>query len=57
MKKQKDFQNGLDLIVKDIKSQQYIRYAIWLLVAYQVFFTVLVLIAIHSLWVAVFNII
>lgn len=38
------------------KQKDYTRLAIWLLVAYQVFFTTLVLISIHSLWVAVLNI-
>lgn len=35
-------------VVKD-----YTRHAIWLLVAYQVFFTILVLVSINSLWKAI----
>ena len=33
--------------------KDYTRHAIWMLVAYQVFFSVLVLISLNSLWVAI----
>lgn len=40
-----------------MKKKDYTRYAIWALVAYQVFFTILVLLCICSLWEAILNII
>jgi len=40
-------------LMKKSKQKDYTQHAIWLLVAYQVFFTALVLIAINSLWNAI----